>query len=313
MTRRKIAIVGCGQIGGVLALMLAERELGDILLLDIPEKEGVVKGKALDITQLRPEVGSDARIRGSVDFDDLAGSDLVLITAGMPRRPGMDREDLLQVNLAIVRNLAEKVRIHAPEAFVILTTNPLDAMVYAFHRLSGLPAQRVAGMAGALDTARFRTFIAMEIGISVRDVHCMVMGGHGPTMVPLPRTATVGGVPLACLLSPERIEAVVQRTRDAGTELVKLYASGSAYFSPAAGLLEMAEAYINDHKRLLPAAALCRGEYGIHDLFVGVPCIIGAGGIERIVEMPLAADEQAMLAKTVQAVEEAVAATGLRS
>ena len=306
MARNKIALIGGGQIGGILALQAAERELGDVLLVDIPQKEGFIKGKALDIMQLRPHAGLDVDLTGSGDFSAIAGADIVVITAGVPRKPGMTRDDLLSVNLNIIRHVAEQVKQHAPEAFVVLTTNPLDAMVYAFHKLSGLPKQRVVGMAGALDGARFRTFIAMETGLSVKDVCCLVMGGHGPTMLPLTRTATVGGVPLTALLDHDRIDAIVQRTRDAGTELVKLYETGSAYFSPSGATIEMVEAYLKDKKRVISSAALCEGEYGVSGLFIGVPCVIGAGGVERILEFELTDEEQAMLRQTVAAVEKTV-------
>jgi len=311
MARKKIAVVGGGQIGGIVALLAAQKELGDVVLVDIPEKEHFTKAKALDIMELRPNDGIDVELTGSGDYAALAGADVIIVTAGVPRKPGMTRDDLLSVNLTIIKGVAEGVRQHAPDAFVVLTTNPLDAMVYAFHKVSGLPKQRVAGMAGALDGARFRTFIAMETGLSVKDVSCLVMGGHGPTMVPLTRTATVGGVPLDALLSQEQIEAVVQRTRDAGTELVKLYKIGSAYFSTASASVEMAEAFLKDKKRVISAAALCEGEYGVDGLFLGVPVVIGAGGVERVLEFPLMEAEQVMLDQTIAAVKETVASTEL--
>jgi malate dehydrogenase len=311
MKRNKIAVVGGGQIGGILALLLAEHELGDVTIVDIPDKADLVAGKALDIAEALPLGGQDAQLVGSGDFTVIAGSDVVVVTAGIPRRPGMSRDDLLNVNLKIIRGVAEAVKTHAPEAFVILTTNPLDAMVYAFHKLSGLPKEQIAGMAGALDGGRFRCFIAMETGLSTKDVSAMVMGGHGPTMVPLVRTATVAGVPVTDLLSAEQIESIVQRTRDAGTELVNLYGSGSAYFSPAQSCFEMVEAYLKDKKRVISSAALCEGEFGIDGLFIGVPAVIGAGGIERIIEFPLTDDERAMLDSTIASVEQVVDETGL--
>jgi malate dehydrogenase len=311
MKRNKIAVVGGGQIGGILALLLAEHELGDVTIVDIPDKADLVAGKALDIAEALPLGGQDAQLVGSGDFTAIAGSDVVVVTAGIPRRPGMSRDDLLNVNLKIIRGVAEAVKTHAPEAFVILTTNPLDAMVYAFHKLSGLPKEQIAGMAGALDGGRFRCFIAMETGLSTKDVSAMVMGGHGPTMVPLVRTATVAGVPVTDLLSAEQIESIVQRTRDAGTELVNLYGSGSAYFSPAQSCFEMVEAYLKDKKRVISSAALCEGEFGIDGLFIGVPAVIGAGGIERIIEFPLTDDERAMLDSTIASVEQVVDETGL--
>jgi malate dehydrogenase len=241
----------------------------------------------------------------------MAGADVVAITAGVPRRPGMTREDLLQININIIKGVAEAVKQHAPDAFVIITTNPLDSVVYAFHKISGLPAHRIAGMAGALDTARFRTYIAMEAGVSVKDVSCLVMGGHGPTMVPLVRTATVGGVPLEAVLPPERIEAAVERTRNGGTEIVQLLGNGSAFVSPAAAVLEMIEAYLKDKKRVIPSAVLCNGEFGVDGYFVGVPCIIGAGGVEKVVEFELTAQERTLFDQTLAAVKESVAQTGL--
>ncbi len=311
MARRKIAVVGGGQIGGIIAMIVAQKELGDLVILDIPDKENFIKGKALDIMAMRPNDGADTDLSGNSDFSAMEGADIVLVTAGVPRKPGMSRDDLLNVNLNITRSVAESVKQHAPDAFVVITTNPLDAMVYAFHRISGLPKNQVVGMAGALDSARFRTFIAMETGLSVRDVSCLVMGGHGPSMVPLVRTATVGGVPITDLLSAERIEAIAQRTRDAGTELVKLYGNGSAYFSTASAVVEMAEAFLKDKKRVIPSAALCEGEYGVNGLFIGVPAVIGSGGVEKVLEFELTDDERAMLDATVAAVEKTSKETGL--
>jgi len=311
MKRNKIAIVGGGQIGGILALQLAEHELGDVTIVDIPDKADFVAGKALDIAEGLPHGGQDAHMVGSGNFAAIAGSDVVVVTAGIPRKPGMSRDDLLNVNLKITSGVAEAVKAHASDAFVILTTNPLDAMVYAFHKLSGLPKQRIAGMAGALDGGRFRSFIAMETGLSTKDVCAMVLGGHGPSMVPLVRTATVAGVPVTDLLSTEQIEAIVQRTREAGTELVNLYGTGSAYFSPAQSCFEMVEAYLKDKKRVISAAALCEGEFGIDGLFIGVPTVIGAGGVERIIDFPLTDTERAMLDSTIASVKKVVAETGL--
>jgi malate dehydrogenase len=292
-------------------MIAAQKELGDIVLLDIPDKENLTRAKALDLMQLRPNEGSDVKLSGSGDLESLAGADVVLITAGVPRKQGMSREDLLNINLNIIKGLAVAIKQYAPNAFVIMTTNPLDAMVYAFHKLSGLSKQQIVGMAGALDGARFRTFIAMETGLSLRDVVCLVMGGHGPTMVPLTRTATVGGIPLEALLSQEQIAAVVERTREAGTELVRLYQTGSAYFSTASACVEIAESYLKDKKRVIASAALCEGEYGVTGLFIGVPVVIGAGGVERIIEFPLTPSEQAMLDQTIAAVKDTVAETGL--
>lgn len=307
MNRKKIALIGGGQIGQIAALIAAQRELGDVVILDIPELEHPVKGKALDLLQTAPSVPFDAKLTGTSDYGDIAGADVVVITAGIPRKPGMSREDLLSTNLTVIRAVADQVRTHAPKAFVIVVTNPLDAMVYAFHKRSGFPKQQVCGMAGVLDTARWRAFIALELGVSVEDVSGTVLGGHGPTMVPLPRLTTVGGVPLTALLDAATIEQLAQRTREAGTELVKLYGKGSAFFSPAGAAMVMVESYLKDKKRVLPCAALCQGEYGIQDLFIGVPCRIGAGGVEKIFEIPLDEHERALLGKTVDAVRESSA------
>lgn len=311
MPRKKIALIGGGQIGGILALIGAQKELGDIVILDIPVVEGMVKGKALDMMELRPHDGYDVNITGTTDYAEITGSDVVVITAGVPRKPGMTREDLLEVNLNIITNVANNVKKYAPNAFVIVVTNPLDAIVYAFYKVSGFPRNRVVGMAGALDTGRFRAFISMETGLSVQDVSCVVLGGHGPTMVPLPRLATVGGVPIDKLLSQEQIDAVVKRTREAGTEIVKLLGNGSAYFSPAAAIMEMVESFLRDKKRVIPSAALCDGEYGIKDYFIGVPCVIGSGGIEKILEIDLNPDEKDALANTLETVKKTVAETRL--
>ncbi|MEW7979570.1 MAG: malate dehydrogenase [Candidatus Sedimenticola endophacoides] len=306
MPRKRIALVGGGQIGGILALLLTQKELGDLLIIDTPEQAERMQGKALDIMGYRPNGGHDVELRGSGDFADLEGADVVVITAGMARRPGMSREDLLDVNLGIVRHVGEQVRRHAPEAFCIVTTNPLDAIVYAFHQASGLPHHRVVGMAGALDSARFRTYLAMETGYSVEDVACLVMGGHGPTMIPLIRTATIGGVPITDLLSPERIEAVAERTRNAGTEIVSLLGSGSAFVSSAAAIAEMVEAHVRDKRRVIASAAYCQGEYGVDGYFMGVPCVIGAAGVEQVIEFPLTPDEQRLFDNSFGAVQASV-------
>ena len=311
MTRSKISLIGGGQIGGILALIGTQKELGDIVILDIPQVEGMVKGKALDIMELRPHDGYDANITGTSDYTDIAGSDVVVITAGVPRKPGMTRDDLLSVNLKIITDVANNVKKYAPDAFVIVVSNPLDAIVYAFQKVSGFPKNRVVGMAGALDSGRFRAFIAMETGLSAHDVSCVVLGGHGPTMVPLSRLATVGGVPIDRLLSKEKIEAIEKRTREAGTEIVKLLGNGSAFFSPAASIMEMVEAYLKDKKRVIPSAALCEGEYDIDGYFIGVPTVIGANGIEKILEIDLTDDEKAALKNTADHVKAVVAETGL--
>ena len=311
MNRKKIALIGGGQIGGNLALIATQKELGDVVILDIPEAEGMAKGKALDIMQLRPHDGYDVNLSGTSDYADIEGADVVVITAGVPRKPGMDREDLLSINIKIITNVAENVRKYAPNAFVIVVSNPLDAIVYSFYKISGFPKNRVVGMAGALDTGRFRTFLSMETGYSVQDIHCMVMGGHGDTMVPIIRTANVAGIPITELVPADRLEAIVKRTRVAGGEIVKLFGNGSAFYAPAQCAMEMAEAYILDKKRVIPSAALCEGEYGIDGYFIGVPAVIGAGGVEKIIEFELTEDENAALQNTFEHVKTTVGETGL--
>ncbi|MES9955493.1 MAG: malate dehydrogenase [Sedimenticola sp.] len=311
MPRKRIALIGGGQIGGVLALLLTQKELGDITIVDIPEFGERMQGKALDIMGYRPNGGHDIDLEGSGDFSAIAGADVIVITAGMARRPGMSRDDLLEVNLKIIQGVAKEVKAHAPDAFVIVTTNPLDAIVYAFHKTSGLPANQVVGMAGALDTARFRTYLAMETGYSVEDVSCLVMGGHGPTMIPVIRTATIGGVPITDLLSRDRIDAIAERTRNAGTEIVQLLGNGSAFVSSASAIAEMVEAYIKDKKRVIASAALCNGEYGVDGFFMGVPCIIGAGGMEGVIEFDLNEEERTLFDDTLEAVKSSVERTGI--
>ena len=311
MSRPKIALIGGGQIGGNLALLAAQKELGDIIIFDIPQSEGMVKGKALDIMQLRPHDGYDADIFGTSDWNDVKDSDVFIITAGIPRKPGMSREDLLEINLGIMKDVAFNIKEQAPNAFVIVVSNPLDAMVYAFHKVSGFKKNMVVGMAGALDSARFRTFIAMETGCSVQDVTCMVLGGHGDTMVPITRLATVGGVPLESLISPERLEEIEDRTRFAGGEIVKLFGNGSAFYAPAQSAIEMAESYIRDKKRVIPCASLCDGEFGIDGYFIGVPSVIGSNGVERILEFDLKDEEKKSLSDTLEAVKKTVEETGL--
>lgn len=311
MARNRIALIGGGQIGGIMALIAAQKELGDVMIFDIPERENYVKGKALDIWEATPHDGYDCNLQGSSNFADLAGTDVIIITAGVPRKPGMSREDLLGVNIKIITNVANNVKEYCPNAFNIVLTNPLDAMVYSFHKLTGFPKNRVVGMAGALDTSRFRSFVAMETGYSVEDITAPVLGGHGPTMVPLWRLSTVGGVPLTDILPTEKIEEIVDRTRKAGTEIVKLLANGSAFFSPASAAIEMAESYLKDKKRVLPCASLCEGEYGINGYFIGVPTVIGAGGVEKILEITLNEAEKDALNNTMEKVKSTVAETGL--
>jgi len=311
MSRKTIALIGGGQIGGNLALLAAQKELGDIIIFDIPKAEGMVKGKALDLMQLRPHDGYDANITGTSNWKNVKDADVFIITAGIPRKPGMDREDLLGINLGIMKDVAQNIKEQAPRSFVIVISNPLDAMVYAFHKVSGFPKNQVVGMAGALDSTRFRTFIAMETGYSVQDVTCMVLGGHGDTMVPITRLATIGGVPVADLIPAERLSEIEERTRFAGSEIVKLFGNGSAYYAPAQSAIEMAESYIKDKKRVIPCASLCQGEFGVDGYFIGVPTVIGSGGVERILEFELQDHEKEALHGTLAAVQKIVSETGL--
>ena len=311
MSRPKIGLIGGGQIGGNLALLSAQKELGDVLIFDIPNAEGMVKGKALDLMQLRPHDGYDSNIAGTSNWDDLKNVDVFIITAGIPRKPGMNREDVLEINLGIMKDVANNIKKQAPNSFVIVISNPLDAMVYAFHKVSGFNKNQVVGMAGALDSGRFRTFIAMETGYSVQDITCMVLGGHGDTMVPITRLGTIGGVPLQSIISQKRLDEIVERTRFAGGEIVKLFGNGSAFYAPAQSAIEMAESYLKDKKRVIPCASLCEGEFGIDGFFIGVPTVIGSGGVEKILEFDLYDDEKTALNETLDAVKKTVAETGL--
>ena len=311
MGRKKITLIGGGQIGGNLALIATQKELGDIVIFDIPQSEGMVKGKALDIMQLRPHDGYDTDIVGTSDYNDIGSSDVIIITAGIPRKPGMDREDLMSINLRIMKDVATNVKKYAPKAFVIVISNPLDAMVYAFHKVSGFKKNKVVGMAGALDSGRFRAFIAMETGYSVQDVTCMVLGGHGDSMVPITRLATIGGVPVTDLISAERLKEIEDRTRFAGGEIVKLFGNGSAFYAPAQCAMEMAESYLKDKKRVIPCAALCEGEFGVEGFFIGVPTVIGSRGIEKIIEFSLTEKEKSALENTLNAVKKTVSETKL--
>ena len=311
MSRAKISLIGGGQIGGNLALLAAQKELGDVMIFDIPQSEGMVKGKALDLMQLRPHDGYDSNITGTSNWDDLKDSDVFIITAGIPRKPGMDREDLLATNLDIIKDVALNIKKYSPNAFVIIVSNPLDAMVYSFYKVSEFKKNMVVGMAGALDSARFRAFIAMEVGCSVQDVTCMVLGGHGDTMVPITRLGTIGGVPIESLIKPDRLEEIVDRTRFAGGEIVKLFGNGSAFYAPAQSAIEMAESYLRDKKRVIPCASLCEGEFGIDGYFIGVPSMIGKKGVERILEFELRDDEKTALKNTLEAVKKTVAETKL--
>jgi malate dehydrogenase len=305
MARPKIALIGAGQIGGTLAHLAALKELGDVVLFDIAE--GVPQGKALDIAESAPVDKFDATVSGANEYAAIAGADVCIVTAGVPRKPGMSRDDLLGINLKVMKSVGEGIRDHAPDAFVICITNPLDAMVWALRQFSGLPHAKVCGMAGILDSARFRHFLAEAFGVSVKDVTAFVLGGHGDTMVPLTRYSTVAGIPLPDLVSmgwigQDKLDAIVQRTRDGGAEIVQLLKTGSAFYAPAASAIEMAEAYLKDQKRVLPCAAHLDGEYGLRDMYVGVPTVIGAGGIERVVEISLNKAEKAMFDKSVEAV-----------
>ena len=311
MSRAKISLIGGGQIGGNLALLAAQKELGDVKIFDIPNSEGMVKGKALDLMQLRPHDGFDTEIVGTSNWEDLRDTDVFIVTAGIPRKPGMNREDLLDINLGIMKDVASNIKNVAPNSFVIIVSNPLDAMVYAFYKASGFNKNMVVGMAGALDSARFRTFIAMEVGCSVQDVTCMVLGGHGDTMVPITRLGTVGGVPIESLVSSKKLEEIVNRTRFAGGEIVKLFGNGSAFYAPAQSAIEMAESFLRDKKRVIPCASLCEGEFGIDGYFIGVPSLIGKGGVEKILEFDLSDSEKSALNDTLDAVKKTVEETKL--
>ena len=306
MARPKIALIGAGQIGGTLAHLAALKELGDVVLFDIAE--GTPQGKALDIAESGPVEPFDATLKGTNDYADIAGADVCIVTAGVPRKPGMSRDDLLGINLKVMKSVGEGIRDNCPDAFVICITNPLDAMVWALREFSGLPAEKVCGMAGVLDSARFRHFLAEEFGVSMKDVTAFVLGGHGDTMVPLVRYSTVAGIPLPDLVemgwtTQDKLDAIVQRTRDGGAEIVKLLQTGSAFYAPATSAIEMAEAYLKDQKRLLPCAAYVDGAYGLDGFYVGVPTVIGAGGIERIVEIKMDRAEQTMFDNSVNAVK----------
>ena len=306
MARKKIALIGGGQIGGTLAHLIALKELGDVVIFDIAE--GLPQGKALDLSQSGPVEGFNAKLRGTNDYADIAGSDVVIVTAGVPRKPGMSRDDLVAINLKVMAAVGEGIKNHAPNAFVICITNPLDAMVWALQKLSGVPHKKIVGMAGVLDSARFRHFLGEELGVSVEDVSAFVLGGHGDTMVPMPRFSTVAGISLPELvkmgwIKQERLDQIIQRTRDGGAEIVGLLKTGSAYYAPATSAIAMAESYLKDQKRVLPCAVHVDGPYGIKDLYVGLPVVIGEKGIERVVELELTAAEKDALAKSADAVK----------
>ncbi|MBD2844670.1 malate dehydrogenase [Paenibacillus sp. IB182496] len=304
--RKKITVVGAGFTGATTAFMLAQQELGDVVLVDIPQLESPTKGKALDMMESMPVQGADANIVGTASYDDTRGSDVVIITAGIARKPGMSRDDLVNTNASIVKSVCEQVKQTSPDAYVILLSNPVDAMTYVAYETLGFPKHRVIGQSGVLDTARYCTFIAEELNVSVEDVRGFVLGGHGDDMVPLVRYSNVGGIPIDKLIARDRIEAIVQRTRTGGGEIVGLLGNGSAYYAPAASLVQMTEAILKDKKRILPVIALLEGEYGYHNLFMGVPAILGGGGIERVFELELTESERTALDKSAESVRSVI-------
>ena len=309
LRRNKITVVGAGFVGATAAHWAAAKELGDVVLMDIIE--GMPQGKGLDLMEAGPVEGFDAEVIGSNDYADTANSDVVIITAGIPRKPGMSRDDLLNTNTNIVKAVTEQIAKNSPDAFLIIVSNPLDAMVYVAHKVSGFPTNRVMGMAGVLDSARFRTFIAMELGVSVKDIQAFVLGGHGDSMVPLPRYTTVSGIPIPDLMPQDRIDAIVERTRKGGGEIVSLLKTGSAFYAPSAAAVQMAESILKDQKRILPCAAYCDKEYDVGGYYVGVPVMLGVGGVEKVIEIKLTVDEKAAFDKSVDAVKELVASIKL--
>jgi malate dehydrogenase len=311
MSRKKIALIGAGQIGGTMALLCGQRNLGDVVLVDI--MEGVAKGKALDLQQNRGVLKFDVNFTGggTTDYSIIKDSDVCIVTAGVPRKPGMSRDDLLKVNLEAITKVAQGIKQYAPNAFVVVVTNPLDSMVYAMYRITGFPKNRVIGMAGVLDTARFQYFVGDAAGVAPQDVCAMVLGGHGDDMVPLLRYSSINGIPLTKFMDQAKLDAIVERTRKGGGEIVALLGTGSAFYAPAASAVTMAESYLRDQKRVLACSALLEGQYGVKGLFLGVPVVIGAGGVERVVEIDLNDAEKAMLAKSVESVKKSVAETKL--
>ncbi|KZE48802.1 malate dehydrogenase [Brevibacillus parabrevis] len=305
--RKKIAVIGSGFTGATTAFILGQKELGDVVLVDIPQLENPTKGKALDMMESSPVLGFDAQITGTASYEDIQGADLVIITAGIARKPGMSRDDLVNTNASIMKSVAEQVKTYAPNSIVLVLSNPVDAMTYTFFKTSGFPKERVIGQSGVLDTARFRTFVAMELNVSVEDVTGFVLGGHGDDMVPLVRYSYAGGIPLETLIPKDRLDAIVERTRKGGGEIVNLLGNGSAYYAPAAALVQMAEAIIKDKRRILPSIALLQGEYGYHDLYLGVPTLLGANGIEKVIELELTAEEKAALDKSADSVRNVMA------
>lgn len=308
LKRKKISVIGSGFTGATAAFLAAQKELGDVVIIDLPSAENPTKGKALDMWEASPVQGFDSYVKGSSDYEDTANSDVVLITAGVARKPGMSRDDLVQINQGVMKAVASEIARTSPDATIIVLTNPVDAMTYTVFKESGFPKHRVIGQSGVLDTARFRAFIAEELNVSVKDISALVLGGHGDTMVPLIRYASVGGVPLQSLIPAQRLEGIVQRTRVGGGEIVNLLGNGSAYYAPAAAMVEMAEAIIKDQKRVLPAIAYLEGEYGYEGIYLGVPTLLGAGGIERIFELELTADEKAALDQSADAVKDVMKA-----
>lgn len=303
--RPKISIIGAGFVGSTAAHWIASKELGDVVLVDIIE--GVPQGKGLDLLQAGPIEGFDVKITGTNDYSATAGSDIIVVTSGAPRKPGMSREDLIRVNADITRDCISKAAPLSPNAVIIMVNNPLDTMTYLAKQVSGFPKNRVVGQAGVLDTARYRTFIAMEAGVSVEDIQAMLMGGHGDEMVPLPRFTTISGIPVTEFISKERLDAIVDRTRKGGGEIVNLLKTGSAYYAPSAATVQMVEAILRDKKRVLPCSCYLEGEYGLNDLYFGVPCVLGAGGVERVLELPLNDEEVALVKKSAEAVSSSIA------
>ncbi|MER1959298.1 MAG: malate dehydrogenase [Solibacillus sp.] len=306
--RKKIAVIGSGYTGATAAFIAAQKELGDVVILDLPASENPTKGKALDMWETAPVQGFDSYVHGTSNYDDIADSDIVLVTAGVARKPGMSRDDLVQINQSVMKTVAQEVARTSPNAIIIVLTNPVDAMTYTVFKESGFPKNRVIGQSGVLDTARFRAFVAEELNVSVKDITALVLGGHGDTMVPLTRLATIGGVPLESLISAERLAEIVQRTRGGGGEIVNLLGNGSAYYAPAAAMVEMAEAILKDQKRILPSIAYLEGEYGYEGIYLGVPALLGAEGIEKVFEIELTADEKHALDHSADAVRDVMRA-----
>ncbi|MDG5471043.1 malate dehydrogenase [Jeotgalibacillus sp. ET6] len=306
--RNKISIIGAGFTGATTALFLAQKELGDIVLVDIPQNEDPTKGKALDMLEAGPVFGYDVSIKGTSDYKDTAGSDVVIITAGIPRKPGMSRDDLVQTNEKIMKSVTKEVTAHSPDSTILVLSNPVDAMTYTVYKESGFPKERVIGQSGVLDTARFNTFVAEELNLSVKDIQGFVLGGHGDDMVPLTRYSNAGGIPLETLIPKDRLDAIIERTRKGGGEIVALLGNGSAYYAPAASLMEMTEAILKDQKRVLPSVAYLEGEYGFEGIYLGVPTVLGGNGIEKIVELELSQDEKTQLQKSVDSVKSVMGA-----